>query len=479
MSARQDVGALNQLELVALCNLTLRCFGLKPTLSQTGHETGSGSWQLQRPWKGTRLSANYGSLWVPRTYEELARGLDAGMYESPRLDGKREVSRTRDVCKDVAAMANDGGVLLYGVDEGNDSRLMLGEPIDPHETEEVISNAVRTGIHNPPRIFPIPVMDPDGSDGFLVLVVPQSPLAPHMVDIGGEQRFFGRRGTQTTRLTGAQVEELFARRRHTEDEASAQLDAATTWVIKPTGVYSDSSETAVAATQVDYSTRSLTVLVAPTLPAGRVVDSARGDRSAAYYLEELWRNHRQEVGSEWLEVVEEAIRSWRVGVDSYLARFRNANDALGNTELQVGRAGSVALRHAAAVSDVGRGRLELHERMVANLTRWVLNCAGTLYRHAGYLGALTVGVQVDGLRDAVGGLMLDAQQRGRLVLTGLPAFTDNQYVRTTEILSLELPENSLQVVSDLLSDLFEAAADGKNYPPGFHPLGNFADFADP
>lgn len=422
------------------------------------------------------MADEHAPLWVPHTYDELEAGLTSGMYESPRLDAKREMGSTKDICKDVAAMANEGGVLLYGIDEASDHRLEFGSPIDPHTAEERISNAVRTGIHNPPRIFPIVLMKPESRGGYLVLVVPQSPLAPHMVDIGGEGRFFGRRGTQTARLTGAQVDELHSRRRRSETDANQRLATSQFWITEPTGAYSISNDHSVAVGIANFAEESLTVLVAPTLPVNGLVDQARGDQLAEFYLRTLWTDRCGTCGTSWHEVLDEAVKGWRVGIDRYLAECRNPRDALGNVELEVRRDGTVVLRHAGVASN-RRGDREMHERMLVNLTRRVLNCAGTLYQEGGYLGPVTVGVAVGGLRDVVGSSMVDARDSGRVALPIIPRILDPRLVRVMEITTMEIPADSLQVVERLYADLLDAVTGALGYPSGFHPLQEHEDFS--
>lgn len=153
------------------------------------------------------------AMWVPGSVAEIRRAVTDGIEESPWLDAKRELSTTAEVAKDVAAMANDGGVLLYGVGEDSEGTLSEVVPIESlSRVEERISNAVRDLIHNPPAIHVSPLEDSPGSrTGCLAVVVPRSPLAPHMVEGRRGGRYYGRVGTTTHQLTGAQVEQLLIR----------------------------------------------------------------------------------------------------------------------------------------------------------------------------------------------------------------------------------------------------------------------------
>lgn len=83
-------------------------------------------------------------MWIPSSVEELRQAIADGLEESPWLDAKRQLGSAAEAAKDVAAMANEGGVLIYGVAEDDDGRLAELRPIeDLRGFEERISNAVR------------------------------------------------------------------------------------------------------------------------------------------------------------------------------------------------------------------------------------------------------------------------------------------------------------------------------------------------
>jgi len=56
-------------------------------------------------------------MWIPKTEDELTTAVKAGaIEEGVTFDAKQELpSKNPELAKDVAAMATDGGVLLYGL----------------------------------------------------------------------------------------------------------------------------------------------------------------------------------------------------------------------------------------------------------------------------------------------------------------------------------------------------------------------------
>jgi len=173
---------------------------------------------------------------VPLTYSELASSIDAGAYPSERtwIDFKRRLypenpadreGRAKvslELAKDLASMAVFGGYLVYGVAEDKTNHLFTVDPMSlPVGIHETIDTIARDRIT--PSLFVTPhlVSDPaDSTRGFLVVEIPPSPEAPHMV----ESVYWGRSETGKVRLTDAEVERLIlARGRRVECLHEAML----------------------------------------------------------------------------------------------------------------------------------------------------------------------------------------------------------------------------------------------------------------
>ncbi len=60
-------------------------------------------------------------MWIPKDENEIIEAIKAGdLVETATLDAKKalpEQGKSKDLAIDVAAMANDGGVLIYGIGE--------------------------------------------------------------------------------------------------------------------------------------------------------------------------------------------------------------------------------------------------------------------------------------------------------------------------------------------------------------------------
>lgn len=136
-------------------------------------------------------------MWVPENAAEIERAARAGdLVESPSFDAKAglpDAKRNATLAVDVAAMATDGGVLLYGVGEDEHERPTVPQPIALAGAADRIAQIVGSSIAEVPYIEPREYpCDGDPSRGYLLVLVPPSERAPHQVTVGGDMRFYGR-----------------------------------------------------------------------------------------------------------------------------------------------------------------------------------------------------------------------------------------------------------------------------------------------
>ncbi|MGO4613342.1 helix-turn-helix domain-containing protein [Nocardia sp. 2YAB30] len=137
-----------------------------------------------------------GPFWTPRTEDELRTALaDNLLVEVHYRDLKRTVdpgrSANKKIACDIAAFALDGGTVIIGVAEGDiaTSTPPSLSPVELKGLPERIESIAVTAVHEPVRITTT-VIAADGQPGrgYLLVHVPQSPRAPHMVD----GRYYGR-----------------------------------------------------------------------------------------------------------------------------------------------------------------------------------------------------------------------------------------------------------------------------------------------
>ncbi|MFE4910795.1 helix-turn-helix domain-containing protein [Streptomyces sp. NPDC056652] len=137
---------------------------------------------MARTW--TRIHEHLGCPPGPLTFDMVRRATDDNLDEFDDLDWKEPLpqpprdGRWNEFAKDVAAMANTrGGLIIYGV-EDKTTRL-LG--IDPQEANlQQYAQWIRNHVH--PYLPDLDMFElTDGTKSVLVVDVPASEMAPHLV----------------------------------------------------------------------------------------------------------------------------------------------------------------------------------------------------------------------------------------------------------------------------------------------------------
>jgi len=157
-------------------------------------------------------------MWLPKTEAEIVNVINSGILEeSDSFDAKEELSKNQEIAKDVAAMANNGGVIIYGMGEDERGRVTRLTPILLQGLAERVDAIVRSSIAEPPIIHTTTIpTEADPTIGYLVVFVPPSERAPHMVVVKGDHRYYGRTATGNYPLPEGEVSRLYARRQQLE-----------------------------------------------------------------------------------------------------------------------------------------------------------------------------------------------------------------------------------------------------------------------
>lgn len=200
-----------------------------------------------------RFSSIHAALGVTGALDHamVTQAIAEGVLEDDHLDWKRELPSDGDeAAKDIAALANSrGGILVHGVAEDRvTSAAAKAMPVklgDPQQRR--IRSWLGTRIQ--PMVAGIEFVALPASagetEGFLVIVVPESPDAPHAVRKGDALGFPYRVGTQTQWMNEWNLERAYRDRfaRRESDEARLaelirnvedQIDLAGGWLVGST-----------------------------------------------------------------------------------------------------------------------------------------------------------------------------------------------------------------------------------------------------
>lgn len=187
---------------------------------------------------------NYQRRRVPLDYIALLNSVHGGEFPAERhwLDFKRELYPRppvngapakakpkkevhEELARDLASLAERGGYLVFGVEEDKAAHTftVVNMPLPAH-LDQTIDQVARDFIDPPLLVAPTLLTSPGSpGDGMMVVEVPESPDAPHMV--GGT--YYGRSETGKRKLTDDEVERLILRR----GRAGQRLEAAMAEII--------------------------------------------------------------------------------------------------------------------------------------------------------------------------------------------------------------------------------------------------------
>ena len=165
--------------------------------------------------------------WVPTTESDLRTALaDGVLEETHHIELKRELApgkgANKELARDLAQFAVDGGTLIIGVNEAAEGRPAALTPVELAGLAERVEQIARSVVDPPLAVTSAAIpTDADTSRGYLLVNVGASGTAPHMVD----GTYFGRGDKTKTRLSDAEVVRLHQARGNAEDRASAVLEA--------------------------------------------------------------------------------------------------------------------------------------------------------------------------------------------------------------------------------------------------------------
>ncbi|MGW0664888.1 AlbA family DNA-binding domain-containing protein [Streptodolium elevatio] len=169
--------------------------------------------------RSPRLNQVFGAELADLTTANVEALVTGGVTEAFDLDFKVALysgndKGKRDLCGDVAALANGaGGVIVIGVGEDDQARACAAPGVALSDDENRrIRQVVAAGVSPLPRFDIVTVQGSAPEHGFVLIAVPPSPNAPHGVSVNDGWRYPRRHDTTTVYLSEAQVAAAYADR---------------------------------------------------------------------------------------------------------------------------------------------------------------------------------------------------------------------------------------------------------------------------
>jgi hypothetical protein len=335
--------------------------------------------------------------WSPRSEAELRDALTSGLVEENHyLEFKRAVEggqpANRELARDLAQFAIDGGTLVVGVAE-NDGRLEP-TPVELAGLPERIEQIALTAIDPPLYLRTEVIPSADAGLGYVVVHVPASPRAPHMV----QHVYMGRGDKTKIRLSDADVTRLHSQPQ-LSDEAGAQLlDELIARDPVPEETREQAHFFAVASPVRPTLEMALHLVHGPDwqsrfrtmVNVGLTVVSVSGVRVSSE-LELADQPARRPDGAAFASLTLETDRSLRTDLG-----YTHPEDVV---EVELSEDGQLRL-YTGRFSDVGTGpdrNQEVLDSLSAAYTRQLLAMAMHVGRESGYRGPWLVGVAATGI----------------------------------------------------------------------------------
>jgi hypothetical protein len=380
--------------------------------------------------------------WIPKSEDELRDAVSGRvLVENHYLDFKATIGTgdkaNLSLAIDLASFATDSGAIVVGVDEGTDPPTL--SPIPLAGLKERVDQIGRSRV-DPPLLVTCEEIPAAGrrGEGYLVISIPASPMAPHMVD----SIYRGRGDTTNIRLGDADVRRIRDQRRQAEFDIRAILRAE------------------IDRDPIDGKGRKnghLFVVAEPVFADAEMLLPVVGD-DWRNWLHTAFRNNPPRLTEVWvpdissaLQVVRTplgwAMRSWEG--DRVAALLKPEGAAL---ELQVNENGGLRLFSGRA-TEVFRddGVVSVFENLVFGFVWRGTDWARIIAEQTGFVGNWRFGVALT----RIAGARTSAISLGAFRATPMP-FEDDGYEAWTEATYAELVNDPDRVVESLVGRLNRA-----------------------
>jgi len=375
---------------------------------------------------------------APWTETDLKAMLDAGLLvEDHHRDLKRELAKhlrlNTDLAKDLAAFAVDGGTIYIGVKEHDNDGPASLHPVPLQGLKERVDQIARQTPRPPVAVRCEEVrcaQDPD--TGYLIVTIPPSPDAPHMVD----GRYMGRGDTTNHFLQDHEVVRLHTRRDDNAVAARSLLAIERERDPSPKE-WAGQAHLYVAAQPIHHDDELLINAIDQPLNTWvnkHILQGLPGRNPGTY---------EPDIGSTGGQISSRAgavaIHSYDVGPGRILGPEARESSVV---DLEVREDGGVRL-FCSRGSDDHRGRVVIMP-LVWGLTKRVVLTAAEISTATEFLGTWSIGVLLDRAH-GVTPYDPDIRQAGTY-----PAYSEPTYQRTAILTSAELVDEPSAVVDSLL-----------------------------
>jgi hypothetical protein len=393
--------------------------------------------------------------WQPHTVAEVQTAIDDGtLGERHWLDVKETVGSgdgaKKELARDLVSFANDGGGLIIGVAEDKQAGTLHLAPVELAGMAEKVDQVARSRCDPPLYVQSHPLPDPtDSTHGVLLVEVPPSPLAPHMV----EGTYYGRNDKTKHKLTDSEVANLHARRtaRQLTGEQVIARETARSPISKPDQKLSH-------LFLVAQPLASPPDLLTPLIGTQQLRTSISEANKAVPDSERIAPNLGYALSNYEPRPRGAGFYSYGLVGRRFQPQMNSVREE-SQIDLEIWDNGTIVL-FCGGGSLPNRGSLMpdderqyVHGLAVAILTRVTLAIAARLGSAAGYAGPWLLAIGLNNLRGRFAGYAFN--QPG----VSFPPYSEDDYVYATEAYTVELIDRPGAVTGRLLHRLLRTLRD--------------------
>lgn len=364
--------------------------------------------------------------WEPTTEEDLRFADDNGVLEeSQRYEFKGRLGKPGgagniELAKDLASLAVNGGVLIVGINDKGDRPPTLA-PLNMSGLAERVGQIASMRCDPPLFVETNEIRSDDQPGlGYLVVRVPPSPLAPHMVD----GRYWGRDDRSKRHLTDREVSQIVVRRERMQEFAERELNAFISRdpVGKESGELGHFYGVAVPLTAARGQFRASLDADHPTNDVRAAVFHHEVATAFAPNVSNATHQGRRHDGWAFASTPQFA-QSQEVAKDEREDRL---------VGVEVSEEGLIRLFNGRVTAKIGDSPL-IMDRVVVGMTYELVSIAATVGRKMGYLGMWALGVA---LRGPLRGL--SSASAARAITMYAPPFGSDSYTEMAQATTSEL-----------------------------------------
>jgi hypothetical protein len=365
--------------------------------------------------------------------------------ETHRLELKRELppgsdSSNKELARDLASLAIDGGLLIIGVDEDKNYALT---PVPLEGLAERVEQVAGSRIDEPLALDGFIQIESAAkpSDGYLLVRVPASPRAPHMVD----NRYWGRGDKTKYMLSDAQVERQIAQRARWAVNAEQALNE---WI---------------AADPIAPEVRQnahLFVVADPVPPRERLMLPVLAVRDWQATFRSLVLATKHQGSGSWSPDFSNSLNNFSTTACGWAwksyAVFGQRDEGEQRPEressalmVEICEDGQLRMMCGRATEDYNGKRL-MFDDLVLGLTARMISLAEGVSHATDFLGSWDLGVGLTGLKGAISNL-----RYANHGFSGQP-YTQDTCTATARVSLAEIERGSGPIVERLLGRLYRA-----------------------